>query len=298
MHQEGEASSDHTAGVPTVEDLAGWASDQGLQLLPTMSDHVAVATDRGPRQSNQDCGLAFAVTSQEPWEVLVLADGCGGSPNAADASRIAVRAAAESILLSINDDAQLAWACHPQEVAIRSIMDAQSALAVEAKRQDLPRKALRTTLICIVQKHRTVGYAHVGDGGGVLGAGLDNCQEFLVPQKSHGRNNVLRAALGPDMIGGPRAGTLEMASDHHMIIAGSDGVFDLYEPSDVLESVGRCVREANEDLQAVATGFIQALAAQTDEKGDLLASDNITRGIMVPTHGTVVKTVTGQGASQ
>lgn len=236
---------------------------------------LALATAQGHvRPNNQDYGLAFSIRGRD---VLIVTDGCGGTPGGQRAAFSAATSAADSLIRAFGAAKPF---CAPAagEAALKAIRDAASALATEAERLNLSgtSSGLRTTAIVTIadRKRRQIGYAYIGDGGAMLVHPTGEVQSFLEPQRV---GAALAASLGPQTVGEPVSGVLPWPQGA-LILVGTDGVFDRVEstfPSDVLRA---CI-SANGDLQRTAEQAVTELASFQDRDG-YVADDNLTLGII------------------
>jgi serine/threonine protein phosphatase PrpC len=227
------------------------------------------------RPQNQDYGFSFLIGGRQ---VLILADGCGGTPHGQRAAYLAVVEAACSVAKTFGG---ASWqSCDPQLVAQQALLDASSRLVKEGAKFGLlnPEDGLRTTLIVLIANNSDVGHAYIGDGGGCIVRTSGAVERFLTPQKaSPDQPNVLAASLGPQMQGEPVVGTIRRQAGD-LVLVGTDGVFDRVEesfPKDVL----RAAIQFNGDLGTTAERIIEELAAKQDELG-FICDDNLTLGIM------------------
>jgi serine/threonine protein phosphatase PrpC len=244
------------------------ASDPWAMGLATMQGHV--------RSENQDYGLCFDIGG---YDVLVIADGCGGVPHGQRASYLAVVSAAVSVVRSLNT-ASRSFTQHLEDTAAGAIMKAAHRLAVEGDKMNITdvRGGLRTTLIVVIASRCEVGYAYIGDGGGWVVRPSGEVQRFLQPQKaSEFGDNVLAASLGPTMEGEPVVGVLPRGAGD-LLVVGTDGVFDRVT-NGFAKDVLRGAIERHGDLQATAEQVTSELAAFKDEAG-YVCDDNLTLGIL------------------
>jgi serine/threonine protein phosphatase PrpC len=239
---------------------------------------MGLATTKGNvRTENQDFGLCFQIN--DDYDVLIVADGCGGVPHGQRAAYLASASAAASVVQTYGTT-PLLFAPHIEEAAAQAIKDAAHRLAAEGDKLNVTesRDGLRTTLIVLVGNRREIAFAYIGDGGGCVLRASGAVESFLTPQKASAlAMNVLAASLGPTIEGEFVVGTIKrMPGD--LVLVGSDGIFDRVGsgfPKDVLRG---CI-QFNGDLQATADRIVEELAAFKDDAG-FVCDDNATLGLM------------------
>jgi serine/threonine protein phosphatase PrpC len=237
---------------------------------------LGLATAQGNvRSENQDYGLCFRIRGRD---ILLVADGMGGVPHGRKAAHAVVVSAAVSVIRAFGT-APAWYAPSVKDVAARAIMDAAHRLAVDGDKMNIAAipDGLRTTLIVVIASRREVGYAYIGDGGGVVLSASGDIRRFLRPQKANDVANVLAASLGPVMEGEPVVGVMpRQAGD--FVVVGTDGVFDRVA-DDFAKDVLRGAIENEGNVQATAEQVINELAAFKDSAG-YVCDDNLTLGIM------------------
>ncbi|MEM6914922.1 MAG: protein phosphatase 2C domain-containing protein [Verrucomicrobiota bacterium] len=222
------------------------------------------------RAENQDVALSFSLPSGE--QVFVLADGLGGVPHGRRASRIAVVAAARSLVASSlqqNDSSPKQW-LHP------AIVEAQRAIRTQSELMKIdpnnPRSGLQTTLIIAVTTPETVYYQMLGDGGFFLINNDGEIHELARPQKGEASNQV-GGCLGPNPQGRPIAGEWDRTPGD-VVFFGTDGAFDVYADRNDF------VNAARFELAKVSDGdldkFISHLVIEIAGWGPGYTDDNIT----------------------
>jgi serine/threonine protein phosphatase PrpC len=204
------------------------------------------------------------------------------------ASRLAVTAAAVSIVRSANirPGAMPHW---EQATATRALFEASRALEEAGRALGLggrDKPGLRTTLIALLATPAAVGYAYIGDGGGMLLRSSGEVERFLKPQKGESIN-VLTASLGPEMDGGPVSGTLTR-QDGDLLIVGTDGVFDRTPDSFPKDLMRGALDGFDGDLQALCDCVLDQLAQEADKEGPIF-DDNMTLGIVGAGHPPVLQ---------
>jgi serine/threonine protein phosphatase PrpC len=237
---------------------------------------LGLASTTGPvRTRNEDCGTAFEIGD---YRAVVIADGCGGHPLGAEASRFAVEAASMSIVNHVNQRTS-GEPGSAESIASQAVNGAADSLAAHARSMGLAEKdALRTTLIVVIVTEHEVGFCHIGDGGGVVLRSSGTMESFIHPQKGD-QPNVLTGWLGPVMGGRPVAGTLRRDPGDFIVI-GSDGIFDRV-PSRFVKDLLRAAVGANGRLDSVASSVLHEMSRITDS-GGAIADDNMTLAIVGP----------------
>ena len=149
------------------------------------------------------CAFSIGCGSHELHHVLIVADGVGGRPFGADASYLAVRAAAASLIAELGAGESTDGGAR-QKAAENAMQAATEAIARAAERKEIvdPDGGLQTTLIVAVcpPGDGPIGYAYIGDGMGICaGQGSDaEPRAFMIPQKADLlQTNLLAACLGP-----------------------------------------------------------------------------------------------------
>jgi serine/threonine protein phosphatase PrpC len=239
---------------------------------------MGMATAKGNvRAENQDYGLCFRMADN--YDVLIVADGCGGIPFGQRAAYLASVSAAVSVVRTYGT-APLLFAPGVRDAVAQAIKDAAHRLAVEGDKLNVSesRDGLRTTLIVLVGNRREVAYAYIGDGGGCVVRASGAIERFLTPQKVNElAMNVLAASLGPTVEGEFVTGTIKrMPGD--LILVGTDGVFDRVGPEFPKDVLRGCIQSEG-DLQATADHVIDELAAFKDGAG-YICDDNLSLGLL------------------
>lgn len=174
----------------------------------------------GQRHENQDYVCSFELAGNakkhEPYQVMIVADGCGGHVGGRQASCMAVRFAGESVIkhadhLSAN-------------ALIKRAMEDASAAVQAIGTKHWRENELRTTLIMVIATPTTYHLAWIGDGGISLHRANGSWQELMSPHKG-AYLNVLDASLGPKQDGDfEYLEVIRQPGDH--LYMGSDGIFD------------------------------------------------------------------------
>ncbi|MBN1515999.1 protein phosphatase 2C domain-containing protein [Candidatus Sumerlaeota bacterium] len=244
--------------------------------LPAKSWEIGLATSKGNvKAENQDYGLCFQI---DRYNVLIIADGCGGVPHGRRASYLAAMSAANSIIRAYGMSRRRAP--HAEDAAAEAISDAAHQLMMEGEKLNITslRGGLRTTLIVVIRNQHEVGYAYIGDGGGYIVKASGEVRRFLEPQKADAFTvNVLAASLGPKMEGEPVTGSVKCETSD-LLVAGTDGVFDRVPPTFPKDVLRGCIQR-NGDFQKTAEHIVMELAAYKDNIG-YICDDNLTLGIM------------------
>lgn len=241
----------------------------------------AVHTITGPvRDSNQDFATLFRV---KDIEVLAIADGCGGVPHGAVASKCAAEAAAGYLRERIVGNS-----VPTVDLMTEAFQKAEAALAFQAdalgfgKYQGESRRfGLRTTLMLVVATRDNYFYGYIGDGTLILRRRSAEVLEMLEPQRVGNCANVLAASLGPSTIGSwviaqsPR----ELGD---ILIAATDGIADSYDPRILVDGLSERIAKANGDVDGTVARFLQEANDDRDEFGNHRFDDNLTLAILVP----------------
>ncbi len=265
------------AQSPTPTPLIAQLADLPGIARPRSLWDVAVATRTGNvRPANEDTVLAFTICG---IQLLVLADGCGGTPYGGIASRAAV----EEVARSISDDLWnfSSW----QSTALMPILEraiytaavrlSQESTAVGMTVSD---SGMRSTLIIIAGGLDSYTFGYIGDGGAVVLRANGQPEPFLTPQKAHPHySNILAASLGPWIEGAPVLGSVERHPGE-LLIAGTDGVFDFVGP-DFPQAVARVAVQFRGNLAQTADVILHDLASASDHLG-WICSDNLSIGLM------------------
>jgi protein phosphatase len=256
-------------------ELERFVRQNGSVLVqPGSSWTRACGTDRGPvRQENQDEGLAIGLRcGDQELDVAIVADGLGGLPLGAEAARLAVRAAARTVVEHLAATAAL------EAVALEAIEAAQAELGRYAEANGLQaRDGLRSTLAVVVADAREYGWAHVGDGGGLVLRQEGCLDSFLVPQKG-AAPNVVSASLGPVPEGVARHGALARRPGD-LLFLGTDGIFDRVDDS-FAPAVRNLARELGGDLDRVVRAVLEDFGAHRDAAGFPVCDDNMTLALI------------------
>jgi len=262
-------------------------------VAPVLPWQIGVTSMKGNvRPQNQDVGVGLAIGE---YDILIVADGCGGIPHGREAAYLVVASAGMRLIQILGTPPR--WRTPDVEEAIRSaIWAAHHQLALQADDFNIAcgdiNGGLRSTLICVVGFKNKLHYGYVGDGGGWIVRATGAVERFLEPQKSATVLNILDASMGPLMAGSPVVGTLDR-DPGDLAMIGSDGVFDRI-PASEIHVFGRdilraCIR-AEGDLQSVTHQVCREYAELQDAAG-FICDDNLTIGLL----GTRSKPVLGPG---
>ena len=226
------------------------------------------------RRENQDAAIAFEVGSTA---VLIVADGLGGLPHGQGAARLAVGAAALSILEDLGRETSTPSL--PELLAEKGLLDAASALCRKARASGWATNldGFRTTIIVVVATPSAYGYAYLGDGGGIVHRQAGGSEAFLVPQKADGVANIVSGSLGPVIQGSPAVGQLARRGGDALLI-GTDGVFDRVS-SDFGPSVAQLLARHSGDAQTVASLVVSDFASAKEGK-HYVCDDNMSLVIL------------------
>ncbi len=238
---------------------------------------LGFATDRGRvRARNEDAGCAFRVATDQ---IAIVADGLGGMPDGADASALAVRAAARALRRGW----RTAPSAHPPAPAIllhAAFAAAAARLATRALRRGFvsPREGLRTTLIVAIARADSFHFAYIGDGGIFLVRSGGAFETLMAPQKAGEELNRLAASLGPFLHGAPVLGSVTREPGDLLVLA-SDGVADRLQPRFYTDLLLRHARNCGGDLAAAARRVLGILASHVEE-GLFRFDDNMTLALI------------------
>ena len=260
-----------------VESARRYPCSHFLPEIPEYPWRLGVATNIGKMySSNQDYGFCFEIRG---YQVLILADGLGGTPYGAEASFLTVKSAARSIVYSYSTQLSCNFQkpCHAAEIAVRDAYYILSRVG-QSMNIKLEKEGLRTTLIIIIANREEYGYAYIGDGGAFVLRGSQEVDSFLVPQKGEVQN-VLNASFGPKIAGAPVVGSIPRKKDDLLLLAGTDGVFDYVNPTFHMD-VCKAAMKYKGDLKATAEYVLKELAEIRNDKGFLHFQDNLTLGLI------------------
>jgi len=255
------------------------ASDGTVHNKPTYAEgrwRMGFDTVKGNvRGQNEDYVLGFEVHRRQ---VLILADGCGGTPFGQRASFLAVREAALSVIQE--------YGCAPAAdvpgetaVAWKALRHAAHALSREGDKLNVSEvhDGLRTTLVVVIAGERQYGIAYAGDGGGLILRASGKSENFLKPQKVNSIQNLLATSLGPTIVGEPVSLTVDRLPGD-VLMAGTDGIFDRVDGTFVTAVLQTCIN-ADGDLPEVVATVLRELTEYKDVEG-YVVDDNCTFGIL------------------
>jgi serine/threonine protein phosphatase PrpC len=225
------------------------------------------------RSENQDCGVAFEL---DGYQILLIADGCGGVPYGADASRTAVEECAKSICWQLIGNSS-----SPGKAIESGIRAASNALLQKGRRLELEtlEAGLRTTLIVAVGTNSDFHWGYIGDGALKVLEPSGHIHECMVPHRSDALvTNVLAASLGPTIHGNADFGSMPRKAGD-VLLAGTDGVFDRVDDGFARNLMRMAIYQAG-DLAATTRESLDQLSVQTDSTGAFVCDDNLTLGMM------------------
>jgi len=241
-----EASSDHTQLAPTQQSSqeknnwhlsASWQAyvepdawmtalqKSPLKRVKRIDDkRHALTTITGQRSENQDYVCSFEIFDVEGaplYQVMVVADGCGGHLGGKDASCIATRFASESIIQNVD--------CLSPMALLKNAFGEASNATQKIGTQSWQPHDLRTTLIVTIATptHYHIGW--IGDGGVSVHRHNGIWEDLIQPHKGE-IQNLLNASLGPTQDGEPSF-TVVPRREGDLFYMGSDGVFDVVDHS-------------------------------------------------------------------
>ncbi|OVE73506.1 hypothetical protein BVX94_03700 [bacterium B17] len=267
------SNEDFPFDIPSQDKELQRIKKMAKAVHPADSYDCALATSTGNvRQKNEDYGLCFTVSKTK---VIIIGDGLGGLPYGAEASYLAVSAAAEYVSTA------LVKIKHPKDnnlqlIAEEAVQSASMRINEQANRAAL-NEGLRSTLIVLIINGSSCGYAYIGDGGGVIVGSDKTIRNFLDPQKADKDiSNILAASLGPEIEGQPISGIINLRPSD-ILLAGTDGVFDFVDKNFPFD-IQRATVKYRGDLQTMVTDVVSELAAAKDEDG-WICSDNLTLAV-------------------
>ncbi len=226
------------------------------------------------RDKNDDYAVAFEI---QEYQVVCIADGCGGMPHGDLAAYLAVRGASESIVRSFTTGM-----CYLKEnldcIVATAMRDAYDVMGKAAYKHDIQNDSMHTTLIIVVASPEQFAYGYIGDGGGyILNPALNKTTKFLEPQKDIKVQNELHASLGPIMAGNPVIGVLGRKKGD-ILLVGTDGVFDFSEDSFPRDIVDIAMKYKG-NLQQAVEKLLEGLA-NNRTGDDYTLGDNLTLAII------------------
>jgi serine/threonine protein phosphatase PrpC len=237
---------------------------------------AAIASTTGPtRERNED---AVATVDVPGALAVIVADGLGGHPEGARASRIAADATARFLERMLppatRDPFTVEWLIR------ESYCRAARRVAVHAKRRGFGANhdGMRTTLLIAVALEKAFVVGILGDGG-VIHVCNTGVRRLLAPQRSTcGR---VAGSLGPTPIGEPRTRVLPRGRDHELIAIASDGVDD--PSTDSLYALLLALSCEQPAVKTV-TDVLEGISAKRED-GEPVAQDNLSLGVIVSRRG-------------
>lgn len=224
------------------------------------------------RSKNEDYLIAAGISD---YQVVVLADGCGGVPHGASASQLAADAAG----------AELVWHLTRSPTCVNRAIEtafnaAAKRLEAEGKQRGIQEAhdGLRTTLVILVAAKRRFYCCFIGDGGCEILHADGSRTVLLVPQRGDpAASNVLAASLGPQVQGKPCFGEADRKPGD-LLLAGTDGVFDRVG-HDFPRNLLRLAIMKSGDLNAAVESALDDLAVAQDGNG-YICDDNMTLAVV------------------
>lgn len=229
------------------------------------------------RTENQDYGVSLQING---LDVLIVADGVGGTPLGREASYTAVATATYSLICQVNKAGR--WqSLDPESMAEKAMADARTCLLTHGRKMGITTVGggFRTTLIIVVADNKSYGFSHIGDGSGVL---IRNGQvrKLFTPHKA-GKGyapNVIAASLGATKQGQATSGRGKRINGDLISIC-TDGVSDYVDADFHITYLLQHSLRNQGNLSSTATGLVKGLADFTDDVG-FVCSDNLTLAIM------------------
>lgn len=244
--------------------LLDYANKHDLRKTAKQASHVHADSIPGNGATpNEDACIAFSNSA----DVLILADGVGGSAFGNIASRIAVDTAAQSVLAGLD-----------KGIGFLDVLEqafARAATAVREASEEVGRD-MRTTLIIVLGGTKVFAYGYLGDGM-LLHLGSDGVSSLLKPMRE-GNPPLLTGSLGHVQEGTPVLEVAARASED-LIIAATDGIGDLVDNHDCFAQDIRNERSRKGDLAQSIGTILDVLSKAQDDSG-LIAHDNLTLGVI------------------
>ena len=271
-----------TGQYPKGKDDLSWLNSMDHSIhapiaAPPWSPGSATITGN-VRNENQDAVTVFRAGA---CQVALCADGLGGLPHGAEASRLALETAA-NLLRAQLEDGLLPTPEKLRDRAKSALCEAQRAIEKRAMQMDLKGNGgLRTTLIVLIGSESHWAYAYAGDGFGISISGLPGeprIYPWLEPQKGNSPSEVA-CSLGPNLEGTPRRGLLERIPGEMMVL-GSDGIGDRVDLESYGEELARLAWRGGGDLQGICESQLAELASYRNEAGDYIFDDNLSMAIL------------------
>lgn len=244
----------------------------------TSTWRIGVASIPGNvRSENQDSVTVFEF---QGVQVLLVADGCGGVPHGAAASRLAIEACAKEIMWSI-----VSGTTDMEIVIERGFASASEALEGKGKELGLNtlEGGLRTTLIVAIGTKSEFYWGYIGDGALKVIDSSGQKRECMVAHRSDAAvTNVLNASLGPTFHGLPEFGRMPR-NFGDVLLAGTDGVFDRVDDRFTRDLMRMAIFHQGNLTQAILASLEQ-LASVSDSTGGFVCDDNLSLGILADGH--------------
>ena len=227
------------------------------------------------RAENQDFAVGFEVND---FQVLLVADGCGGVPFGAEASRTAIEACAK----------QLTWALVTEGASVDEAISmgfqaAANALVEAGTSRELVtlESGLRTTLLVAVGTSKELHWGYIGDGAikTINPSNGNTINRMQAHRADENATNILAASLGPIPHGNPTYGSMRRKAGD-ILLMGTDGVFDRVDRRFETELMRMAVFH-NGDLEKATREAVSQLAEMTDSGHSYICDDNLTLGLMM-----------------
>jgi serine/threonine protein phosphatase PrpC len=233
------------------------------------------STKGNVRSENQDFGWAFELND---YQLLLIADGCGGVPFGRDASRIAVENCSMEIFRQLlNDRSAVGLAIE------RGFEAASNALVSRGNELGLTKleSGLRTTLIVAIGTTSQFDWGYIGDGAlRVISASGEQFECMEAHRANPMITNVLGASLGPTIHGQACFGSRKREPGD-VLLAGTDGVFDRVDDR-FSRDLMRMAIFSKGDLMLAARESVEQLANITDANSrTFVCDDNLTLALMM-----------------
>lgn len=236
------------------------------------------STKGNVRSENQDFVADFELNN---YQVLSIADGCGGVPYGAEASRIAVETCCTEIFRQLvigKVSADLAI-----ERGFAAASDALVSRGIELELTTLE-SGLRTTLIVAIGTATQFYWGYIGDGAlRVISSTGDHFECMAAHRSNPLITNVLAASLGPTIHGKPSFGNKKRERGD-VLIAGTDGVFDRVGDRFSRELMRMAVFYKGDLIQATRESVEQLAQVVDANSHSFICDDNLTLGLMMDGH--------------
>lgn len=248
-----------------LADLFPCAEVSALEEAPKESRQVCALTTAGNGATpNQDACASFTCKGVQ---VLVLADGVGGSDFGDTAAQVAVRSAAQSIVRALNKGIGLI------DVLAQAFADASACVREASKEIG---RDIRTTLLLVLGGKQVFVCGYLGDGM-LLHVRASRATALLKPMRDTQWPHLLTGSLGHVQEGEPIISVTSRMRDD-MLIASTDGIADLAVGSEFAQDIRTALQIQANPNEAIAS-ILESLSTAEDIEGRV-AGDNLTLGIM------------------